>query len=227
MDQLSSSETKSRMTPLLGFYGYWVVLTYLGIVSAVAGIIFAISGNVKFAVICLMFSGVCDMFDGPVARLAKRTDREKHFGIQIDSLADVIAFGLLPAVLGYTVCINYMAEIFGSFALVITAAIMSIYILAALIRLAYFNVIEAELQSRSENRKYYEGLPVTSVALLIPIVYSICSIFEFPLSQVYFPLLIVVSAAFLLRIKIPKLRIRYLIGFCLLGMPLIVYIFIS
>jgi len=205
---------------ILGYYGYWVVLTYLGAISAVVGMSFAVSGNIKYAVVCLMISGVCDMFDGPLARLSKRTDREKLFGIQIDSLADITAFGVFPAVLGYAVC----SETFGT---ATTLTVMSAYLLAALIRLAYFNVIEAELQSKSVKRTYYEGLPVTSVALILPIIYSVCLYFDVFLPPVYGASLIAISIAFLLKVKIPKLKLRYLICFCFIGLPFVLYVFLS
>jgi CDP-diacylglycerol--serine O-phosphatidyltransferase len=216
-----------KKTPFIGFYGYWVILTYLGVISAAGGIYSAINGNIKFAVVCLMVTGTCDMLDGPIARLAKRNDREKSFGIQIDSLADIIGFGILPAVIGYAVYANRAAEDHDSFGIILTVIMTSVYILTALIRLAYFNVTESELQNRDKKREYYEGLPVTSVALIIPAVYSMCVFFGFPLSDVYNKLLILISLAFVLKIKIPRLKLRYLVGFCLIGLPIVVYILLS
>jgi CDP-diacylglycerol--serine O-phosphatidyltransferase len=213
--------------PIIGFYGYWVILTYLGVISAIAGIYFAINGNIKFAVVCLMLSGICDMFDGPVARLAKRNDREKSFGVQIDSLADIVGFGILPAVIGYAIFVNHAPEIYDIFSTIFTVIIISAYVLAALIRLAHFNVVEMELQSKDKNRKYYEGLPVTSVAIIIPVAYLICVNFDFALSQVYNNLLILIAAAFVLKIKIPKLKLRYLVAFCLIGLPIVIYVWLS
>ena len=188
---------------------------------------FAMKGNIKFAVICLMFSGICDMFDGHVAKLAKRTDREKSFGIQIDSLADLVCFGALPATIGYAVFQNRAAKSYGSFGTAVVIIVISVYVLAALIRLAYFNVTETELTSKNEKRKYYEGLPVTSVALIIPVVYAICVCFNFPLSRIYNKMLVLISAAFVLKIKTPKLKLRYMIALCLIGLPIIAYIFLS
>ena len=215
------------MISVLGYYKYWVILTYIGIVSAVTGMSFAISGNIKNAIICLMICGACDMFDGPVARRAKRTDRERAFGIQIDSLADIVCFGVFPAVIGYTVCSGYMKSAIGVPGTIITLAVMSVYVLAALIRLAYFNVIEIELQSKKEKRKYYEGLPVTSVALLLPIVYSACLGFKLSFPPAYGVAMIIIAIAFLLKVKIPKPKIRYMIIMCVIGLPFILYIFFS
>ncbi|MCL2220267.1 MAG: CDP-alcohol phosphatidyltransferase family protein [Chitinispirillia bacterium] len=212
---------------ILGYYGFWVVLTYLGAAAAVVGMNFALTGKIKAAVICLMIAGICDMFDGPVARLAKRTDREKKFGMQIDSLADIISFGILPAVIGYSIFANDATLDCSYFGPAAVNVIISVYVLAALIRLAYFNVTEAELQSKDKKRKYFDGMPVTSVALLIPIIYSVCVYFDLHLSDIYNQSLIVFSVAFVLKIKIPKLKLKHLIIFCLIGLPVIIYIFLS
>ena len=83
--------------PFIGYYGYWVWLTYLSVATSFTGVTFALRGKPDAAVVCLILSGICDMFDGTVARTAKRNDMQKAYGIQIDSLADVMSFGLLPA----------------------------------------------------------------------------------------------------------------------------------
>ena len=88
---------------MLGFYDYTVWLTYLSLLSAVAGICISLhaAGHPYLGVFFLMLSGLCDAFDGRVARTKKdRSPAEKAFGIQIDSLADLVAFGVLPACMG-------------------------------------------------------------------------------------------------------------------------------
>ena len=84
---------------MIGIYNYTVVLTYIGMLSGFAGITFAMHDNLHSALICLVIAGVCDMFDGKIASTMDRTQREKRFGIQIDSLSDLISFGVLPAVI--------------------------------------------------------------------------------------------------------------------------------
>lgn len=89
---------------LLGYYDYTVILTYCGMLFAFCGILRAVSQNYWEAVFCLMFAGVCDMFDGAVASTkADRTADEKRFGIQIDSLSDLVSFGVLPGVFIYMI----------------------------------------------------------------------------------------------------------------------------
>ena len=76
---------------LIGVYDYTVILTYLSLFSAVFGIHSAMQGNFGAAFNCLFISGICDAFDGMVARTKKdRTEDEKNFGIQLDSLCGVL-----------------------------------------------------------------------------------------------------------------------------------------
>jgi len=221
---MNNTEKKSNIRPIIGYYGFWVALTYFSVVSAVIGMHFALGGNIGYAIICLMISGVCDMFDGPVARLKNRTEREENYGIQIDAFSDIISFGAFPAVIGYAVQTSFESPHFSS-GMIINIIILSVYILTALIRLAYFNVIEIELQNKKEKRKYFEGMPVTFAAIIIPLVYAVCLAFDIEFSSVYNIMLIILSIAFVIRIQIPKLRGRQLIIFLMIGLPIAVYLF--
>jgi hypothetical protein len=86
---------------MIGYYNPSVILTYTGLIFAVLGIVQAANGNIKAALIFLMLCGLCDMFDGSIAKLVKRNDNEKQFGIQIDSLCDLVCFAVFPAVICY------------------------------------------------------------------------------------------------------------------------------
>lgn len=148
---------------MLGFYNYSVILTYLSLCSGITGIYFAFfgKGHPGIAVICLLLCGLCDAFDGRIARMrTQSTDQEKRFGIQIDSLCDLVCFGVLPCCIGYASGMKSPLYI----------PVFCLFVLAALIRLAYFNVMEEERQKQtSEKRKSYSGLPVTSVSLIMPL----------------------------------------------------------
>jgi len=211
--------TYMKELPVIGFYSYWVWLTYLSAAAAVTGISFAISGQPNIAVICLIVSGVCDMFDGTVARTAKRTDMEKGYGIQIDSLADVISFGVLPASIGY--CLYQQSGNHTAFGRIVTAVIISIYVLCALIRLAYYNVTEEELRAKGQKRTSYVGLPVTCSSLILSVSYAIISGLD-NVAQIYLGLLLVLSIAFLSKFQTPKFQLKYLVilAFCGLGIIL-------
>ena len=181
---------------MIGYYNYTVVLTYMAVAIAFYGMTQAMRGQVLNAVIALMFAGLCDMFDGPVARRRKRTEHEKRFGIQIDSLADVICFGVLPAIIGYNIGLSSGWQF----------AILPLYVLAALSRLAYFNVTEEDRQEETDEKRHtYEGLPVTTVALLIPAIYGFNGLLGSRFPLVYAASLICFSLAFLIRVKVRKL----------------------
>ena len=205
---------------LIGYYRFWVILTYVNAIAGLIGIYFALTGNIRYALICLMAAGLCDGLDGRVANLKERTNREKSYGIQIDAFADIISFGFLPVVIGYMVITNNEMYIPVFLYLIISV----IFILTALIRLAYFNVIEIEHLNNNERQKYFSGLPVTSVSIIIPFIFSICSIFNIPLSEVYTIMLFIISIAFVVSIKIPKPRGRVLILLCLIVLPAAIYI---
>ena len=147
----------------IGFYDYTVILTYLSLASAFVGMSFAHQGHFTAAVICLFFSGFCDAFDGTVARSKKnRTEDEKAFGIQLDSLCDVVSFGIFPAFLLYCMGVqNLLGVIFLCF-----------YCICGVIRLGFFNVMEAKRQQVETGcGKEYRGLPITSMSMILPLAY--------------------------------------------------------
>ena len=185
------------MIRLIGFYDYTVILTYLSLISSVFGITQAIHGDYKMAILCLGLSGVCDAFDGRVARSKKnRTEDEKNFGIQLDSLCDVICFGVFPAL------ICYLMGVRG----VLGLAIVFFYCTCAVIRLAFFNVLEAKRQKEEGGcNKTYRGLPVTSIAFMLPMAFCL----QFLVSEMAFlvilhVLLLAVGFLFVLDFPLPK-----------------------
>ncbi len=193
---------------LLGYYDYTVILTYCGMLSGFLGILQAIGGNYWTAAFCLMAAGICDMFDGAVAATKMRDAKEKSFGIQIDSLSDLVSFGILPGIFVYLISGR------GIFA----GVAASFFALCALIRLAYFNVLEEERQKQTvEKRKSYLGVPVTTIAVLLPVVYLLydCSLWK---RSICFPvLLVLVGTGFLLPVKIKKPGVAGKIGILILG----------
>lgn len=148
---------------MLGFYDYTVVLTYISLVISIAGMTRALEGDFRIAIFCLALSGLCDMFDGKIARTKKnRTEDEKKFGIQIDSLCDVVCFGVFPIIICY--CLGMRG--------IVSVLILALYGVASVIRLGYFNVTEEKRQNSTEEcRQYYQGLPITSMAIILPFLY--------------------------------------------------------
>lgn len=179
---------------LCGYYNYTVVLTYLGMLVGFTGITFIMDGKIRQAIICLMVAGICDMFDGTIAATKQRNKREKRFGIQIDSLSDLICFGALPALFTYQIGQkSYPAFLAGCF-----------YVLCAMIRLAYFNVLEEERQEECDRRPCYFGLPVTTSALILPAFFVLARHFRWNGNIIFLLVAVLIGVAFILPIKIKK-----------------------
>lgn len=185
------------MLRLIGFYDYTVLLTYASLLSAVIGMMLASKGAFTPAVLCLLLSGICDAFDGMVARTKKnRTEDEKGFGIQLDSLCDVVSFGVFPAFLCYHMGLDGL----------IGGCVMFLYCMCAVIRLAFFNVMETKRQqTEGGSNKTYRGLPVTSISIIFPLIY----VFRFILSAEAFAVVLhimqaVVAFLFILDFSVKK-----------------------
>jgi len=100
---------------------------------------------------------VCDAADGYVARLDTR--RQSRLGADLDSLADIVSFGVAPAVLGYTLGLRGLWD----------SVILTYFVCCGISRLARFNVTAAALTNVVTGKvKYFEGLPIpTSIFLVI------------------------------------------------------------
>ncbi|MDV3185915.1 MAG: CDP-alcohol phosphatidyltransferase family protein [Candidatus Phytoplasma australasiaticum] len=93
----------------LGMYNYTVYLTYLNLLSGFMGIICAVQNKIILACVLLLLSGILDVLDGIVSRCKKvRSLKEKRYGIQIDSLSDLISFGILPLLSGQDYSFHYI-----------------------------------------------------------------------------------------------------------------------
>lgn len=183
------------------------LITYIGVLFGVLAMYFAFSKMafsettyVRYSLACLVISGICDMFDGKFARLFKRNDEEKQFGVELDSLADTFCFLAVPIV--FMMSLN-MLHIWDVIAYVI-------FILCGVSRLGYFNVVSAD---KEKAIKTYQGLPVTSTAIIYPLVgllHTVVSACVF--NYIYLGVTLLVSLLMVVNIKIPKLKgVAYII----------------
>lgn len=209
---------------IIGKYNKSVILTYAGVVMAAAGIFLALDGlYIRYAVMLLIIAGICDLFDGKIARAVKRTEEEKSFGVQIDSLADMVDFVAFPVILLYCLTgdnkwYHYLIYI--------------VYILSAVIRLGYFN-ITAEGRQTEEPVSHYSGLPVTYAAMIFPLTWLASQLIPARVlpanpdvfGQIVYPaVMLLTAAAFILNIKIAKPRGAAYIFLLLLAAGVITYI---
>ncbi len=178
----------------IGKYNKSVILTYIGVSLAVTGIYSSFTGNIRYAMLCLVISGVCDLFDGMVARRCKRTEEEKLFGVEIDSLADMMNFVALPIAISCGMGLTNLHNL----------VIYIIYTLAAISRLAYFN-IHTKQSDTEKPVKYYTGLPVTFAALIFTSFWLLSFVLKANIFEViYSAIMFVMALLYLLKIKVPK-----------------------
>ena len=222
---------------MLGFYNYTTLLTYLSLMSAGLGIVTSLGGaGHPYVGMCfLLFCGLCDAFDGKVARTkTDRTPEECAFGIQIDSLSDIVAFGVLPvcisaALLKRDLFIAMKEEpALGKVTLVLLVAVMALYLLAGMIRLAYFNVTEEKRQETEDGaRKTYLGLPVTTSTLLIPFAVSLLNLLHIDMRYVAPWVLLCMGIAFLTPFRLPKPHMVGKIVMTLIGVGCLVIVLLG
>lgn len=186
----------------IGKYDKSVIVTYLGIVSTMIGIYLVLGNstpNVTGAIICLMISGICDMFDGKVARMCKnRTEEDKQYGIQIDSLTDMISFIAYPIIILYGIVNTFDVGLCSYIAI----PVLSLFTICGISRLAFFNV-NATLEDGPV--KYYTGLPVTSTAIVFPTVYLLRYVFSNKIFvSIYLTIFALLSFLMIFKFKIKK-----------------------
>ena len=196
---------------IVGKWNKSVILTYAGLILAVLGMFLAFTQEkINYAFCCLMVAGICDLFDGMVARRCKRTEEEKKFGIELDSIVDTMSFIALPISIFMQMGLTRIRDI----------VIFMIFALAGVARLAYFNIDTADSEKAI---KYYTGLPVTYTALIFPLLYLL----KLPLEENIFlwvmrAAIVIVSVLQVLKIKVVKPKGIWYAVFGILAIALLV-----
>lgn len=172
-----------------------VILSYVGLVFAVIGMYICVTtGNILHALSCLMVSGVCDLFDGKVARMCKRTKDEVKFGIQLDSLVDTASFVVFPIIILLTIGLTDWYQI----------PVLALFAICGIARLGHFNCL---VEDSDKPVEYYTGLPVTAIAMVLPLLYLLSYIIPSNIYNVVLTILIGVNALLnILTIKVKKPR---------------------
>jgi len=178
---------------MLGFWNKSVYITYFGAFAAMCGLLLAFKeGNVDYAFVGMIVAAVCDMFDGKIARhLKNRKEIEKDFGVQIDSLADIVCFITIPAITLYCYGLNEIYQIL----------ILAFYVVCGIIRLAYFNVA---MSDKNKAIEYYQGLPVPVSVFVFGLVWLLLKVCNFDAKIVYTILVPIVGLLHISKIRIKK-----------------------
>lgn len=195
---------------LIGYYRPCDFLTMGNALFGIIGIMLAMTGNSTYAILCIIVSGICDAFDGIVARRGKYDKTQMSYGVELDSLADIISFGISPMVI--TLCMigfNHWSTLF----------VCAFYVMAGLIRLAYYNTLD--INGLSEKTSF-KGVPITIISIIYPLVYFACYLFGFVYFDVIITLMMLFTgASFIIPVQIKKLNtqgkgILSIVGFLLI-----------
>ena len=137
------------------------MFTLVGVCIGLTSIKFAFDERFGLAIICIIVAGLIDGLDGRIARLIKGTSQ---VGKELDSLTDVISFGVAPAFIMYFWQLNTLGRV--------GWLICLIYVICVALRLARFNV-NSETQS-SWKSNFFEGVPSPAggIIVLLPLIYS-------------------------------------------------------
>ncbi len=132
------------------------LITVLAICAGLSGVRLAFEGRFELAVAMVLLAAFLDGIDGRVARLMKATSK---FGAQMDSLADIVNFGVAPALVLYAFVLDQARSLGWIAAL--------IYVIAAGLRLARFNVMSERDVKASWQSEYFVGVPAPAGAMLV------------------------------------------------------------
>ena len=176
------------------------MLTLIGVCIGLSSIKFALDEKFELAIIAIIFAALIDALDGRIARLIKATSK---VGKELDSLTDVISFGVAPSFIMYFWSLNNLGK-FGWL-------LCLIYVVCVTLRLARFNVNSNEEPSWKDN--FFEGVPSPAggILVLMPLIFSLS---EFDFLIISYNILVPVffiSVSFLLISKFPTYSLKKII----------------
>ena len=171
------------------------LLTNFGLIVACLGIVAAMWSQVSIAVICLLICGLADLYDGPLARLSQRSLAIAKQGVELDSLTDAIAFAILPLVIFQALNLRDGWH----------TSLQCFLVWASVTRLSVFNITALERQADPSTLTFYQGLPVTSMALFVPLIYFGSLFFEEKIFSTGVRITILIVALMQIgKFKVPK-----------------------
>ena len=196
-------------------------LTIFGVCLGLSSIKFALDANYAIAIIAIGFAAILDTLDGRVARLIKGTSK---VGKELDSLTDVISFGVAPVFIMYFWTLNGIGKL--GWMLVL------IYIVCCALRLARFNLTVIE-ESEPWKIDFFEGVPSPAAAglVLLPIILKLSGLIQIE-SYTTLTSVAILTTSILMVSKIPTYSLkrilipRHLAIFLLLGLGIYVSLLI-
>jgi len=176
------------------------MLTLIGVCIGLSSIKFALDEKFELSIVAIIFAALIDGLDGRIARLIKATSK---VGKELDSLTDVISFGVAPSFVMYFWLLNNLGK-FGWL-------LCLIYVVCVALRLARFNVNSNEEPSWKDN--FFEGVPSPAggILVLMPLIFSLSAFDFFIISYNILVPVFFISVSFLLISKLPTYSLKKII----------------
>ncbi len=176
------------------------ILTLIGVCIGLSSIKFALDNNYGLSIIAIIFAAVIDGLDGRIARLIKGTSK---VGKELDSLTDVISFGVAPAFIMFFWSLDNLGK-FGWL-------LCLIYVVCVALRLARFNVSSNQEPSWKDN--FFEGIPSPAggVLVLMPLIYSLSGFNFIKINYEILVPIFFVTISFLLISKFPTYSLKKIV----------------
>ena len=176
------------------------ILTLIGVCIGLSSIKFALDSKYEIAVIAIIFAALIDGLDGRIARLIKGTSK---VGKELDSLTDVISFGVAPAFIMYFWSLNNLGK-FGWL-------LCLIYVVCVALRLARFNVHSNEEASWKDN--FFEGVPSPAggILVLMPLIYSLSELKFLNINYNFVVPVFFILVSLLLISKVPTYSLKKIV----------------
>jgi CDP-diacylglycerol--serine O-phosphatidyltransferase len=184
MNQINASK------PPRGIYFFPNLLTLLALFSSFYAIVMGMEGKYSSAAIAIFIAMLLDALDGRLARLTKTTT---EFGAQLDSLCDMVGFGLTPALVLYTWSLHTLGKA--------GWLVAFIYAVCTALRLARFNT-----QLSCMNKRYFQGLNTPSAAGVVAGMIWLCSKYQIPGVTIAMPVLLITLVLALLKVSTVRYR---------------------
>lgn len=203
----------------IGYYSLANAVTLFGLISASMSCFLAASGakNIKFAVLMLFFACICDLFDGRIARSnPNRSEHQQFYGIQLDSLCDMVSFGIAPCFIAFSMGFNGVLDVI----------IYLIFIVCGAVRLAYFNTLANDAPGKS--MKYYRGVPIPVSCFFITLLVLLSTFIPASVNVwIVRLIMLALGICFVLNIKIKKPPLRNMLVIFGIQVVMLVVLFIA
>ncbi len=176
------------------------MLTLIGVCIGLTSIRFALDGRFEFAIVAIILAAVIDGLDGRIARLIKGTSK---VGKELDSLTDMISFGVAPAFIMYFWKLNTLGR-FGWL-------VCLIFVICVALRLARFNVNSGQEPSWRDN--FFEGVPSPAGGILVltPLIFSMTNFEIIPINYDIVVPIFFIATSFLLISKFPSYSFKKIV----------------